>query len=336
MDENMNKQATESKRGKKRWIAMIAALVIAGGGYYAYDQAKRNEAHQAALDKIELSVVKETLDYADSDPVDTLTLVKATGEVKADVDKIDVRKVGSTKVVYTVEVLDSYGAAASKTFEHEFEVIDKEAPIIELSEDEVSFYAGDGFNESDYISSVKDPVDGDLSAVGSDEEKPTDKGWYSIVSDVAADTPGNYTVKIHAEDKNGNKADKEFAVTVNERPVAATPTYDNATTYSAVSNYSGYSGGYNDYSGYSGDGGSGYSDSVGNSYVAETPAASYVESAPPAIDYSIPAGTFATYDEAMNWGMSQIISWDNTDKTGFNVDGYSTAAGVEYYVVTFY
>ena len=335
MNEDMSKQTTELKRGKKGWIAMITALVVAGGGYYAYDQAKRNAAHQEALDKIELSIVKETLDYADSDPVDTLTLVKATGDVKADVDKIDVRKVGSTKVVYTVEVLDSYGAAASKTFEHEFEVIDKEAPVIELSEDEVSFYAGDGFNESDYISSVKDPVDGDLSAVGSDEKKPTDKGWYSITSDVVADTPGNYTVKIHAEDKNGNKADKEFAVTVNERPVAATPTYDNATTYSAASDYAGYSSGYNDYSGYSGDGGTGYSDPGGNSYVAETPSVTYVEPAAPAVDYSIPAGSFASYEEANSWGMSQVMGDAVPGAWGYYVDGYTTAAGVPYYVVTF-
>lgn len=335
MNEDMNKQTAELKKGKNGWIAMITALVVVGGVYYAYDQAKRNEAHQEAWDMIELSVVKEVLDYADSDPVDTLTLVKATGDIKADVDKIDVRKVGNTKVVYTVEVLDSYGTAASKTFEHEFKVIDKEAPVIELSEDEVSFYAGDGFNESDYISSVKDPVDGDLSSVGSDEEKPTDKGWYSITSDVALDTPGNYTVKIHAEDKNGNKADKEFAVTVNERPVAATPTYDNATTYSAASDYSGYSSGYNDYSGYSGDGGSGYSDPGGNSYVAETPSETYVEPAAPAVDYSIPSGSFSSYGEANNWAMGQLSSSGVENAWGYDIDGYTTPAGVPYYIVSF-
>lgn len=330
------------KKGKKGWIAGLAALIIAGSGYYAYDQAKRNEAHQEALDKIELFVVKETLDYADSDPVNTLTLIKATGNVTADVDGIDVRKVGNTKVVYTVEVLDSYGTAASKTFEHEFEVVDKVAPVIDLSKEEVSIYVGDKFSESDYISSVKDPVDGDLVFADSEEERPTDKGWYSITSDVAADTPGNYTVKVHAEDINGNKTDKEFSVTVSKRPVVATaPTNKKKTSTNAVTyDYSAYSGGGDSY--YSG----------GNNYVASAPAASapstqeenYTAPSAPVIDTSIPSGTFPSYAEARTWANAQldadIEAWYagtlSNPRLGYYADAYYTEAGIEYWVVTFY
>ena len=336
IDDSEKKQ--NPKNSKKGLIAgMLVLIMVGGGGYYAYDQAKRSEANQAAVDSLTLSVVKETLDYADADPVNTLTLIKANGDVSADVEEIDVRNVGKTTVVYTVETLDSYGATASKTFEQEFEVVDKAAPVIELTNEEVSFYTGSSFSEDDYIASVKDPVDGDLAEIGTDAEKPKDKGWYTITSNVTTDTAGNYTVKIHAEDKNGNKADKEFAVTVSEKPAAVTPTYSNAAdTYAAANNYSGYSSGYNDYSGYSGGGSSSYSDSGGSSYVAETPTETYVEPAPPAVDYSIPTGSFASYDEAMNWGMNQWMSGARADANGFDVDGYYTAAGGPYYVVTFY
>lgn len=329
------------KNSKKGFVAGLLVLVLAGGGgYYVYDQTKRSEANQAAVDSLALSVVKETLDYADTEPVNTLTLIKANGDVSADVEKIDVRKVGKTTVVYTVETLDSYGATATKTFEQEFEVVDNAAPVIELSDEEVSFYTGSSFAASDYITSVKDPVDGDLAEIGIDAEKPKDKGWYTITSDVATDTAGNYTVKIHAEDKNGNKTDKEFAVMVSEKPVSATTTYNNtANTYAAPNNYSGYSGGYNDYSGYSDNsgysGGGGYSDSGGSSYVAETPTETYTEPAPPAVDYSIPAGSFASYDEANSWGMSQVMGDAVPGAWGYYVDAYTTAAGVPYYVVTF-
>ena len=57
-------------------------------------------------------------------------------------------KSGKTTVVYTVETLDSYGATASKTFEQEFEVVDKAAPVIELTNEEVSFYTGLSFRRA--------------------------------------------------------------------------------------------------------------------------------------------------------------------------------------------
>lgn len=329
--ESESSLAQKPSYNKKSLLAGLAIIVLAGCGYFVFDQAKRNEAYQNALESISLSVLKETLDYADSDPVETLTLISANGDVTADVKKIQVNRVGKTTVVYTVEVLDSYGRAVSKEFEQEFEVVDNVAPEIELSDEEVSIYAGEGFKAEDCIMSVKDPVDGEIVQILAEEEKPADKGWYDIESNVDSDTPGNYTVKIHAEDKNGNKTDKSIAVTVNERPVAATPVYNNSTTYAAGNSYSGgYSNTYSDYS------------NNENSYVAEAPAVpsapteTYVEPSVPAIDYSIPAGSFSSYDAAMNWAMGQLTSWDNTDKSGFNIDAGYTAAGVEYWVVSFY
>ena len=327
----------EKKSNKKKGLIIgLIVLLLAGCiGYFAYDQSKRNAAHQEALDKIELTVAKNTLEYADSDPVETVTLVKTNGDVTADVAKIDVRKVGKTTVVYTVETADTYGKIASKTFEEKIEVIDTKAPVIELSDEEVSFYEGDDFTAKDHIASVKDPVDGDLELFEGDGETPKDKGWYTITSDVASDTAGTYIVKIHAEDKNGNKTDKEFVVTVNERPAEPEPnnadgyeggSYSDYGYYDTSSGYSdpGYSGGYNDYSGYSSGG---YSDSGSSSYYEE-PAAPQ-----PVVDYSIPPGTFASYEEACAYGESQ---WNAVHEIrGYSVNNGYTAAGVEYWIVTF-
>ena len=352
------KPVKEKKNKKKKgFIICLIFLLLAGCiGYFAYDQSKRNAAYQEALDKIELTVTKNTLEYADSDPVDPVTLVKSNGDVTADVAKIDVREIGKTKVVYTVETTDNYGKVATKTFDEEIEVIDTKAPVIELSDEEVSFYEGDDFTAKDHIASVKDPVDGDLELFESDGEPPTNKGWYTITSDVANDTAGSYTVKIHAEDKNGNKTDSEYAVTVNERPVAAEPSgndavYD-AAPYSNASYSDSYSGG--EYS-YTDNSGAGYTDNSSDysdtSYVEPAPEPSpdpapepapdsVVEPEPePVIDYSIPPGTFASVQEAYAYGEEKVImdhrNGVENPPYGYYVDGYQTPAGVWYYVLTF-
>ena len=345
-----NKPVKEKKNTKKKYfiLGLAAALLLACIGYFAYDQSKRNAAHQEALDKIEFTVTKNSLEYADSAPVDTVTLVRTNGDVTADVAKIDVRKVGKTKVVYTVETTDNYGKIAAKTFDEEIEVIDTKAPVIELSDEEVSFYEGDDFTAKDHITAVKDPVDGDLELFESEGEPPADKGWYTITSDVASNTAGSYTVKIHAEDKNGNKTDSEYAVTVNERPVAAEPSGNDAVYDAAPYSNAGYSesysgGGYS----YTDNSGAGYTDNSGG--YSETP---YVEPAPepvpepvvvpepePVIDYSIPPGTFANYDELREWASAEIysdfINRVENPRRGYYADRYWTPAGVEYWTVTF-
>ena len=57
--------ASEKKPKKsKKILPVLLVLAVAGGGYYAYDQSQRNTAYQEALDKIELTAKKNTLEYS--------------------------------------------------------------------------------------------------------------------------------------------------------------------------------------------------------------------------------------------------------------------------------
>lgn len=67
---------------------------------------------------------------------------------------------------------------------------------------------------------MKDIVDGDIKK--SDDKKLTKNG-YLIDSNVDTKKAGTYKVKIIAYDVNGNKTEKEYVVTVKEKPEVPIP-----------------------------------------------------------------------------------------------------------------
>ena len=92
------------------------------------------------------------------------------------------------------------------------EVKDSEPPIILIKEDIIELRVNDSFDPSSNITSVSDPVDGDLQRQEEGEEP--EKGHYLIVSDVDTSKAGTYTVRILAADANGNSAQQEYTVEV--------------------------------------------------------------------------------------------------------------------------
>lgn len=64
------------------------------------------------------------------------------------------------------------------------------------------------------------------------------KNTYVVKGSVDKDTVGEYTITVTAIDLNGNKSEKSFKVTVEEKEVEPTVAYNGGTSYS-----SGYSGG---------------------------------------------------------------------------------------------
>ena len=103
--------------------------------------------------------------------------------------------------------------------------------MIELKKEKVEITEGDKFDPVSNIASVKDVIDGDIKK--SDDKKLTKNG-YLIDSSVDTKKAGSYKVKIIAYDVNGNKTEKEYAVTVKEKPKEAKP---NQTQQQPQTNY---------------------------------------------------------------------------------------------------
>ena len=169
-------------------------------------------------------VVKEgvVVEYGAELKVENLTDEKVTlKEVKG----YDAKKTGEQKVTAI------FVNEKDKEIEAEItlEVKDTKKPVIKLKKEKVEITAGDKFDATSNIESVKDPVDGDLKK--SKDTKLTKNG-YLITSDVNAKKAGSYTVKVTAYDVNGNKAESSYKVTVKKKPQEQTPTQNNNQTSS--------------------------------------------------------------------------------------------------------
>ena len=170
---------------------------------------------------VEITQSSYYLEYSNK-TTDPVTLVKAsdsTAKVSTS-DGIDLSKVGVQKVRYKVELGD---ASAEQLVE--FTVRDTKDPVVTFSNSNPSIDKGGSFDPQSCISSVSDPIDGDLHRVDAEPESKGskagyeqfyDSGWYIVDGTVDSGAPGTYSLKVKASDKHGNVATKELLVTVNE------------------------------------------------------------------------------------------------------------------------
>lgn len=166
--------------------------------------------------QIEMEFVKEvTFEYGEK--VDAKKLIKKTNANKKEIKypKVDTMKVGKQTLKYRVN---------DKTFALKVNIIDSKYPEIVMSKDYIEITQGDAFVLEDYIVSISDPIDKDLSY--SDTKK---KGAYTIENNVDVNTPGDYVVKIVAWDKNDNSTSFDFKVTVKEKQIQEVTPQTNPT-----------------------------------------------------------------------------------------------------------
>ena len=102
-----------------------------------------------------------------------------------------------------------------KEFTQKLEIKDTKNPEINLKNEKIEITENDDFDPTSNIASVTDIIDGDIKK---SDDKELTKDGYVIDSNVDTKKAGSYTVKIIAYDKNGNKTEKEYAVTVKEKP----------------------------------------------------------------------------------------------------------------------
>lgn len=201
-------------------VTGVVLVAVIGGGYAYYESNKVS---------IDYTLNNHVVEYgSDQEKIDWLKQSTTNGN-KVTVAKFDTKKIGEIDVVFTVCLDDT-----CKEFPQKLEIKDTKSPVIELKKEKVEITEGDKFDPVSNIASVKDVVDGDIKK--SDDKKLTKNG-YIITSNVNAKKAGSYKVKIIAYDVNGNKTEKEYAVTVKEKPEEPKPSQNQTQQQTPQTNY---------------------------------------------------------------------------------------------------
>ncbi|MCR5796190.1 MAG: hypothetical protein K6G61_12690 [Solobacterium sp.] len=198
------------------WILGLAAMTSGiYGGYYAAHadylaktQIRLDRSMKKAYDR---AYNKLTAEFADIDSVEygtsfsTAQLIKSHKGSLITEGTVDPFTVGEYTLTCTLHDTDKkYGQVVEKTIEKTVSVVDTKAPEIVLAEENIAIKQDKEYDPLSNIVSALDPVDGNVET--------------KAETDLNTAVPGVYTVKVSAEDKNGNTAEREFQVTVVKRP----------------------------------------------------------------------------------------------------------------------
>ena len=190
-------------------IAGAAAVLILISGFFIFDSMKKQKAFEEAENSLFIEVDESLMNAEYGEPFDARKAITShEGEITS-VTEPDTKQTGDVTVIYTLSKQDAYGKTAEKSFEKTLHIKDTKAPEITFKEDSVHIREGESFDPLANIEAVSDPVDGAL--------KQTDRlenGTWIIEDETKPDTPGKYTVTVHAKDNSGNKTEKSYTVQV--------------------------------------------------------------------------------------------------------------------------
>ncbi len=232
-------------------LSSAAALAAAGVGTYSYQQQQKEQQRQKNLSYTQMMEALDIEFVSNEDGSEVTTLEYQPGILQSVTDfvssyngtlntntsALDLSKVGSTLVSYSLSQSDEYNQTARTVVSRSYTVVDTQLPIIATNVDSVEITEGDSLDITSVVSSVVDPADGSLTYMETEPEMLMDDalgriyetGWYTVTSDVDTNTAGSYTISIHAVDNHGNVTDASIPVTVNAKPVV---TVSNATVTS--------------------------------------------------------------------------------------------------------
>lgn len=190
---------------KKVLIAGIAIILAASAVVgYIWSQNQKKEQDYAKME-ITFQKDRQILEYGEK--IDSRSFVKHSfGEVKT-YPNVNTKKTGNQTITY---VLTYEGQ--TKKIPYTVEVKDTRKPKIKLKENHITLEYGQKYDVADNIKSVRDPIDGPLKKANKKAA-----GSYWIDSKLNVLEAGSYTITIHAQDLNGNSAEKKFTVMVEKK-----------------------------------------------------------------------------------------------------------------------
>lgn len=214
----------KSKKWGKKLIITLVLMIIAVGVcvYINKDSIFKEESGKVEIYKnIEFA---EELKVEAGKEIDINDFIERVvgGELIVDeeaIKKIDTKKVGETTIKLSVK--DANGDI--QDFECKLNIVDTVKPEIKGAEKKIEMTAGDKVDLLDGVT-AKDEIDGKL-------EVKVD-GKYDV------DKAGKYKLKYVAEDKSGNKVEKEFTLVVNKKEETKTNTSTNKNTTTSKNNTS--------------------------------------------------------------------------------------------------
>ena len=139
---------------------------------------------------------------------------------------IDITSVGVQELPVRLSV-----GPLSRTEVVEVEVVDTQAPEIELAADSVTMELGEDLDSSSLVREVTDPVDGSLAEL---EQRPEprqgepgradvyDEGFYVLEGTEDLDEAGTHDVCVRASDAHGNESERHVEVVVTDPLEGAT------------------------------------------------------------------------------------------------------------------
>lgn len=130
---------------------------------------------------------------------------RATTDARSIIADIDTMKIGEFEVEFYACINDTCDTVIQTVT-----IKDTKAPEIVVKDTEMEIKQNTEFDPANYIESVKDIVDGDIKY----SEKEVEKDGYYITGEIDTAKAGEYTIKIIAVDKHGNKTEKECKITV--------------------------------------------------------------------------------------------------------------------------
>lgn len=219
---NFNEKEKKSKKWVKKLIITLALMIIATGVcvYINKDSILKKESGKVEIYKnIEFA---EKLELEAGEKFDINNYIKRVigGELIIDeevINKIDTKKVGKTTIKLSVK--DANGEI--QEFECKLNIVDTIKPEIKGAKSKIDITIGDKVDLLDSIT-AKDAIDGEI------EVKV--EGKYNI------DKVGEYDLKYVAEDKSGNKAEKEFTLVVNKKEETKNTTITTTNKSNTTSN----------------------------------------------------------------------------------------------------
>ena len=198
---------------KKRIAIIVTLIVLIGAGILFYNKYKTNEIYNS----ISIEFVENVkIEYGKD--VHPLDFVKPySDDLMIVCNKMDTSSVGNNKVDYFVKK-----DGIEKKFTLSYEVVDTCKPEITLKNSSVTIKVGKQVNVLDYVSSVKDVVDGDLTY--KDYPNDTDNNYYTFTTNLDPSKAGTYNVEFVAVDKNNNKTTKTMTIKVEKETETTTGT----------------------------------------------------------------------------------------------------------------
>lgn len=198
----------------------LSFLILATFIYLTYSMIVRaininklNEAKKASYEKtyeaLNMKVNEDLLEveYGDDFDIDSI-VAESNGEVSID-GRVDTSKIGTYTLNFLVKTKDEYDQEVSKSFASDIEVVDTKKPIIELSDTNLSMLLGEEFEPLENIVKVYDEVDGDINY-----SEELSRNSFTVESDIDTNKEGVYDIKVTAKDKNGNKSEATYQMSV--------------------------------------------------------------------------------------------------------------------------